>query len=92
MAETFDDGTVLLTYDEAVALLPDGDTIHTFLDGGVALIGADWDRSEVLTLLAETDRREVTGPGAQGVGHGLAAYRDGEPVFIQARQWEDGDG
>ena len=77
----------LLTYDEAVALLPDGDRVHTFLDGGIAIIGADWRRSAVLELLEATDRREVTGPAAQGYGHGLAAFRaDGVPVFIETRK------
>ena len=76
----------LLTYDEAVALLPGKERIHTFLDGGLAIIGADWDRSDVLALLARTDRREVTGPAAQSMGHGLAALRDGEPVFIETRR------
>ena len=79
-------GPEYLTYDEAVALLPDGEQIHTFLDGGLALIGADWDRQQVLDLLAATSQREVTGPGAQSMGHGLAAYRDGEPVFIETRK------
>ena len=77
----------LLSYDEAVALLPDGDSVHTFLDGGFVLIGADWDRTDILTLLETTSRREVTGDAAQGMGHGLAAYRaDGTPVFIETRK------
>jgi hypothetical protein len=81
-----DSDIILLSYDEAVALLPDGDRIHTFLDGGVALIGADWDRAEILHLLETSGRREVTGPSAQSFGHGLAAYRqDGTPVFIKTR-------
>jgi hypothetical protein len=81
------DDIELLTYDEAVALLPDGDSIHTFLDGGITLIGADWARPTILTLLRETDRREVTGPDAQSMGHGLAAFRaDGTPVFIETRK------
>ena len=79
------DDVVLLSYDEAVALLPEGARIHTFLDSGTALLGADWDRDQVLGLLRTTDRREVTGPGAQAMGHGLAAFRDGEPVFIETR-------
>jgi len=81
-----DDDIQLLSYDEAVALLPDGDTIHTFLDSPVALVGADWDRGEVLALLERTDRREVTGPAAQSMGHGLAAFRGGRPVFIETRR------
>jgi hypothetical protein len=81
------DDIQLLTYDEAVALLPDGERIHTYLDGGIALIGADWDRADILALLETTDRREVTGPEAQSAGHGLAAFRaDGTPVFIETRK------
>lgn len=77
----------LLTYDEAVALLPGGDRVHAFLDGGLAVIGADWDRGDVLELLRTSDRREVTGPAAQSMGHGLAAFRaDGVPVFIETRR------
>jgi hypothetical protein len=85
MSEADGDGVTLLTYGEAVALLPDGERIHTFLDAGV-LVGADWGRAKILRLLAATDRREVTGPAAQAAGHGLAAYReDGVPVFIRTR-------
>jgi hypothetical protein len=81
------DDIQLLTYDEAVALLPDGDSIHTFLDGSGIPIGADWDRPAILELLQNTERREVTGPAAQGMGHGLAAFRaDGTPVFIETRK------
>ena len=79
------DDVVLLSYDEAVALLPEGERIHTFLDSGIALLGADWDRDQVLGLLRTTDRREVTGPAAQAMKHGLAAFRDGAPVFIETR-------
>lgn len=81
------DDIQLLTYDEAVALLPDGDSIHTFLNSSIALVGADWARPAILTLLRETDRREVTGAAAQSMGHGLAAFRaDGTPVFIETRK------
>jgi len=79
----------LLTYDQSVALLPDGDRVHTFLDSGIALLGIDWDRDQVLALLRTTGRREVTGPAAQSMHHGLAAYRpDGVPVFIETRPAE----
>ena len=82
------DDRELLTYDEAVALLPDGEEIHTFLSTPIgALVGADWERAKILELLRDTDCREVTGPSAQSMGHGLAAYRaDGVPVFIETRR------
>ena len=89
---TGDDEPVLLSFDEAVALLPDGDRIHTFLDAGGIPIGADWDRADILALLERSGRREVTGPSAQGFGHGLAATRDdGVPVFIKTRPGSEGD-
>jgi hypothetical protein len=77
---------VFLTYDEAVALLPGSERIHTYLDGSLALIGADWDRAQILNLLREAGPQgiQVTGPAAQSAGHGLAAFRaDGTPVFIE---------
>jgi hypothetical protein len=81
------DDIQLLTYDEAVALLPDGEQIHTFIQAGPAIIGADWERADVLALLRRTGRREVTGEAAQGMGHGLAASLPvtDEPLFIETR-------
>jgi hypothetical protein len=82
-----DERELLLSYDEAVALLPDGERVHTFLQVPSLgmLIGADWDRAEVLELLRGAPRREVTGPEARSLGHGLCAWReDGVPVFIEA--------
>jgi hypothetical protein len=80
---------VQLTYEQAVAMLPDGEQVHTFLDGGLALIGADWDREQVLALL-RTGAPEMSGEQATAMGHGLVAFRpDAGPVFIETRP---GDG
>jgi hypothetical protein len=77
-----------LTYDEAVALLPDGDTIHTLMQAGPVLIGADWERAKILELLRLAGPGiELTGPAAQGTGHGMAAYdAGGTAVFIETRK------
>lgn len=79
-----------LTYDEAVALLPDGDDIHTFVNPGGMLMGADWDRGDVLDLL-KTGKPELSGGMAESMGHGIVAWREvnekedwvKDPVFIQ---------
>jgi hypothetical protein len=84
-----DEEVRLLTYDEAVSLLPDRDQIHAILDGDVALLGADWDRAGILKLLATADQREVTGPQARAHGHGLAAWLGNVPVFIETKQETD---
>lgn len=81
------DDVVTLGYEDAAALLPDGEEIHTFLDGGVALIGADWNRDQILALL-RTGNPELSGPAATGMGHGIVAFRNGDrskPVFIATR-------
>ena len=78
----------LLTYDEAVALLPDDEQIHAILDGDDMQLGADWSREDILSLLETTDRREVTGPAAQASGHGLAAGNKEEKV-IASRQSDE---
>ncbi len=80
-----DNGREFLTYDEAVAMLPDDDRIHTFLQGGWALLGADWDRDDVLSLL-RTGKPELSGETATRMGHGLVAWRNDEPVFIATRR------
>jgi hypothetical protein len=81
-----DDERQELTYDEAVALLPDGDDIHTILNPGSIMLGADWSREAILNLLRESPRREVTGPMAQAMGHGLAALDvDGRTLFIETK-------
>jgi hypothetical protein len=81
---------VTLSYDDAVALLPGGEEVHTFLDGGVALIGADWDRDAVLALLRDGSP-ELSGPAAAGIGHGIVAFRNGDrrqPVFVATKRDE----
>lgn len=68
-----DNERVFLSYEEAVAMLPDGDRIHTFAGGGMALIGADWDRKDILELL-KTGAPELAGEMATSMGHGMVAF------------------
>lgn len=63
-----------LTADEAVSLLPGGDEIHTQIQNGMMFIGADWSREDVITKIENSDVREITGPHARAIGHGLVLY------------------
>lgn len=63
-----------ITADEAIGLLPEGEYIHTFRESGLALIGADWLREEIIELIIKSDCLELTGEGARSMGHGLAIY------------------
>lgn len=64
-----------ITPEEAINVLPGGETIHTFISNGVMLIGADWDREDVLKNINDPEYViEITGPEARNLGHGLAVY------------------
>jgi hypothetical protein len=72
-----------VSYDEALLLLPEGDTIHTFRDGAGILIGADWGREKILDLLKQAKTIYVSGPMAMGMGYGLHTDHNGR-LFIEA--------
>lgn len=70
-----------LTVDEALSVLPDGDDIHTFRGGGMAVIGADWSRPGIEELIREKGGAELTGGMSRGMKHGIAV-NDGSWLFI----------
>jgi len=76
------DEKVYLTVDEALAMLPEGDHIHTFRGGVGMMIGADWDRADVVTAIRETQRRELSGAVASAMGHRLCIAAGGALLFI----------
>jgi hypothetical protein len=86
-ASTTDDpDRKFLTPEAAEAMLPDGDTVHTILNGtpGV-LIGADWDRQNVLDLF-RTYKPEIAGPMARGMNHGIAVMRGTDRLFVETKK------
>jgi hypothetical protein len=73
--------------DAALAMLPEGDRIHTFVNPGGILVGADWDRADVVALI-QSGKPELTGNTATRVGHGIAVLDRGRYVFIETREIE----
>lgn len=63
-----------ITVDDAIKLLPDGEYVHTFYQMGMGLIGADWDKEDVIAKLKSVDYIELTGKEARNMGHGIAVY------------------
>ena len=77
-----------ITVDEAINLLPEGDYIHTFFNMPFGLLGADWSREDVIDKFKTSDKIELTGEQARGLGHGLAAYnndtkKQSEILFVE---------
>lgn len=84
------DERVDLTVDEAIGMLPDGEDVHTFRQGGM-MLGADWSREDLISEIRATDRRVLTGDVATGMGHGMAIWSRGW-LFIETRPAETAAG
>ena len=63
-----------ITPEQAISVLPDGDSVHTFYNPGFGLVGADWSRADIEDKLKASDIIELTGPVARRMGHGICAY------------------
>lgn len=75
-----------LTLDAALAALPDGEMIHTFMNPAGMLVGADWTRMQIVRALGRAKEIMVTGTMAQGMGHGIAINdHEGRMVFIATK-------
>lgn len=75
---------VFLTLDEAVALLPDSEMIHTFRTPAMnVMLGCDWCRDDILALL-ESGTPELAGEIATSMNHGIVIWSNGW-LFIETR-------
>lgn len=81
--QTKGDKKEFLLFEAAVARLPNTETVHTFRQGGVAILGADWSKKEIIDALRTAKIIEVTGENAQELGHGMAIKDDHGWLFIE---------
>jgi hypothetical protein len=81
-----DNEPVELSVGEAIAMLPEGEVIHTFRNPSAGMmLGCDWGREAIIKAITETDHRQLTGPVATSTGHGLAINESGRILFIATR-------
>lgn len=77
---------VMLSVEEVDKLLEPGDQVHTFKQGGMALIGCDWGRDEILRAAGKYGA-ELAGAQAAAMKHGVVVYDgSGGPVFCATRR------
>lgn len=74
---------VVLTKEQAMERLPDKENIHTFRQAGV-LIGADWQREEVLEAINKYQFEE-SGAQATKMGHGMVFCDATGHVFVETK-------
>ena len=74
---------LILTTDEALAMLPDGDYVHTFRGQHIP-VGADWLREDIIKALRE-NQVELSGPITTGMGYGMCFCDKYGWVFVATR-------
>lgn len=64
----------VLTQEQAIAMLADGETVHVFRNVAGFLIGANWTRAQVIEAIQKSGQCELAGPQAEKSGHGLVVF------------------
>lgn len=72
---------ISLTPEQAIDILPAGPFVHTFMQAGPMLIGADWERAQVEQSIRE-NTCELAGQLATDMGHGLVILEKRGAVFV----------
>lgn len=81
------DKRVSLSYEDAIKMLPEGDTIHTFRNVPGVLIGADWNRESILSIMKEFEKTiKLSGKAATATNHGIALIDEGGLLFIETKK------
>lgn len=80
-----DANRVILTFEQAADMLAEGEHVHTFVQSGAVLIGADWGRPKLLALMRES-ACELAGDTATSMGHGLVVWDGKRPLFVATKE------
>ena len=67
------DDRILLTADEAISLLPEGEYVHN-TTGGMIMIGCDYSRESAEKSLREAVQIEIGGPMCKAMRHPLVTW------------------
>ncbi len=69
------DGKIILTPEEAIGLLPDGEYIHNYVNPGAGMfIGCDFDRAEAEDHIRKAFALELGGDNCKMMKHALVAW------------------
>lgn len=75
-----------IAFEAAVAMLPDGDEIHTFRSLGAMLLGMDFDRQSIIEKLKSAPGIELAGPTSRSMDHGIVIHDEYGWLFIETRK------
>jgi len=77
----------LITFDQAVSLLNDGEIIHTFRNGPGMLLGVDYNRNGILSLMKKHESTlEIGGEKCRKFEHGVVLNDGTGNLFIETNE------
>ncbi len=75
---------VKLTTEQAIAMLPDCEYVHTLRNGRGVMVGIDWQRVHVIEHITEYGA-ELAGDNATRMGHGMVIIDTDGALFIETK-------
>lgn len=69
------DDKIILTADEAIGLLPEGEYVHNYINNTPGMfIGCDYERPDAEKHIRNAVQCEIAGPGCKRMKHALAVW------------------
>lgn len=69
------DGKIILTADEAISILCDGEHVHNFINNAPGMfIGCDYARADAEKHIRAAVECEIGGPACKGMKHALIVW------------------
>lgn len=76
---------IIVSYEDALTVVPPRGKVHCMVQNSFALIGADWDRRAFLSALKRAKSIQIGGPACRASSHGLVVLsHDNRTLFFEA--------
>ena len=76
-----------ISFEQAIKMLPDGESIHTFRAAGPCRLGANIDKNSLIKDMEKySDKLEISGKNAQELNHGIVFFDDIGPLFVETKK------
>lgn len=78
------DTQILLTPEQAISVLPGGDSVHVYTNPAGMLIGCDWKRETLIDAIRKSPQLEIGGGMCRSMKHGLIVWESKtHPLFVE---------
>ena len=81
----FTDDKMIITPEDAEGLLPEGDTVHNFIQSGNTFLGCDFGRDAAVKAFKNASLIEIGGPACKRMRHPIVVWEpDNRYSFFEA--------